>query len=226
MAYLVVGSVWLKQVMHFAAPFPYLVLLVLLVRGVTLPGAIDGISFYIIPRWEKLLEFQVCSLRWIQQHDLTKSEHPSSPHGVKLFISSGEELSIGTEFGWETVLMKCSKVPELRRALSSESNLMHIWWILTLWFWWTWNGIDESWQCFGWAWKVVSVNLTLALKWSLWSSARFGEMQLCKFSTLLEWHGAGSSPWQATTASTTMSTGRFFSLCGNGTPGYHSLHLQ
>ena len=47
------------QVMHFAAPFPYLVLLVLLVRGVTLPGAIDGISFYIIPRWEKLLEFQV-----------------------------------------------------------------------------------------------------------------------------------------------------------------------
>ncbi|XP_076446876.1 sodium- and chloride-dependent glycine transporter 1-like [Babylonia areolata] len=49
----------LGKVMHFAAPFPYLVLLVLLIRGVTLPGAINGISFYIIPRWEKLLEFQV-----------------------------------------------------------------------------------------------------------------------------------------------------------------------
>jgi len=49
------------QVMHFCAPFPYLVLLVLLIRGVTLDGAIDGIKFYIIPRWEKLATFQVCS---------------------------------------------------------------------------------------------------------------------------------------------------------------------
>lgn len=48
--------------MHFCAPFPYLVLLVLLIRGVTLPGALEGIKFYIIPRWEKLATFQVsCS---------------------------------------------------------------------------------------------------------------------------------------------------------------------
>ncbi|ESO88414.1 hypothetical protein LOTGIDRAFT_219163 [Lottia gigantea] len=49
----------LGKVMHFAAPFPYLVLLVLLIRGVTLPGALEGIKFYIIPRWEKLADFQV-----------------------------------------------------------------------------------------------------------------------------------------------------------------------
>ena len=47
--------------MHFAAPFPYLVLLVLLIRGVTLPGALNGIKFYIVPKWEKLLEYQVRS---------------------------------------------------------------------------------------------------------------------------------------------------------------------
>ncbi|VDI73220.1 solute carrier family 6 (neurotransmitter transporter, amino acid) member 5/7/9/14 [Mytilus galloprovincialis] len=45
--------------MHFAAPFPYLVLLVLLIRGLTLPGAVEGIKFYIIPRWEKLADYNV-----------------------------------------------------------------------------------------------------------------------------------------------------------------------
>lgn len=45
--------------MHFAAPFPYLVLLVLLIRGVTLPGAVNGIKFYIFPKWEKLADYQV-----------------------------------------------------------------------------------------------------------------------------------------------------------------------
>nr|XP_022327327.1 sodium- and chloride-dependent GABA transporter 1-like [Crassostrea virginica] len=49
----------LGKVMHFAAPFPYLVLLVLLIRGVTLPGAINGIKFYIVPKWEKLADYQV-----------------------------------------------------------------------------------------------------------------------------------------------------------------------
>ena len=52
-------SLFSLQVMHFCAPFPYLVLLVLLIRGVTLPGAVEGIKFYIIPRWEKLATFQV-----------------------------------------------------------------------------------------------------------------------------------------------------------------------
>ena len=45
--------------MHFAAPFPYLVLIALLIRGIQLPGAVEGIKFYIIPRWEKLADYQV-----------------------------------------------------------------------------------------------------------------------------------------------------------------------
>ncbi|XP_052077275.1 sodium- and chloride-dependent glycine transporter 1-like isoform X1 [Mytilus californianus] len=49
----------LGKVMHFAAPFPYLVLIVLLIRGSQLPGAVEGIKFYIIPRWEKLADYQV-----------------------------------------------------------------------------------------------------------------------------------------------------------------------
>lgn len=45
----------LSQIIWFTALFPYFVLLVLLVRGVTLPGAADGLLYYVTPRWEELL---------------------------------------------------------------------------------------------------------------------------------------------------------------------------
>ncbi len=42
------------QVAYFTATFPYVMLTVLVVRGVTLPGASDGILYFIQPRWEEL----------------------------------------------------------------------------------------------------------------------------------------------------------------------------
>ncbi|PRD25861.1 UNVERIFIED_CONTAM: Sodium- and chloride-dependent glycine transporter 1 [Trichonephila clavipes] len=47
------------KVVYISATFPYVVLVCLLVRGVTLPGAWDGIVFYLYPRWELLLSFKV-----------------------------------------------------------------------------------------------------------------------------------------------------------------------
>jgi SNF family Na+-dependent transporter len=38
---------------------PYVVLFILLVRGVTLPGASKGITYYLTPQWDKLFERQV-----------------------------------------------------------------------------------------------------------------------------------------------------------------------
>ncbi|CAG06939.1 unnamed protein product, partial [Tetraodon nigroviridis] len=47
------------KVVYFTATFPYLMLLVLLVRGLTLPGAIDGIKFYLWPDPARLADPQV-----------------------------------------------------------------------------------------------------------------------------------------------------------------------
>ncbi|XP_076447177.1 sodium-dependent proline transporter-like [Babylonia areolata] len=47
------------RVVYVTATFPYLVLIILLVRGATLHGALEGIKFYLIPDWDKLLEFKV-----------------------------------------------------------------------------------------------------------------------------------------------------------------------
>lgn len=45
--------------MYFTVPFPYILLTILFVRGVTLPGALRGITFFIYPEWHRLLDLKV-----------------------------------------------------------------------------------------------------------------------------------------------------------------------
>jgi solute carrier family 6 (neurotransmitter transporter, glycine) member 5/9 len=44
---------------YFLALFPYVVLLILLGRGASLPGAVDGILYFITPQWDMLLSPKV-----------------------------------------------------------------------------------------------------------------------------------------------------------------------
>ncbi len=50
-----------SQVVYFTATFPYVVLTILLIRGLTLPGASKGIDYYLSADWKKLGNAKVCS---------------------------------------------------------------------------------------------------------------------------------------------------------------------
>lgn len=47
---------------YFTATFPYVMLVVLLVRGLTLPGARDGVMYYLYPDLSRLMDPDVLYL--------------------------------------------------------------------------------------------------------------------------------------------------------------------
>ena len=49
-----------NQVTYVTALFPYVILVIILIRGVTLDGAAEGVLYYITPDWPKLLSAKVC----------------------------------------------------------------------------------------------------------------------------------------------------------------------
>jgi len=51
-----------EQVAYFTATFPYVMLTVLVVRGATLPGAVQGITYFFYPNWQQLARPEVSTV--------------------------------------------------------------------------------------------------------------------------------------------------------------------
>lgn len=47
------------QVVWFTALFPYVVLLILFIRGITLPGSAEGIKYYLYPNFSVITKAEV-----------------------------------------------------------------------------------------------------------------------------------------------------------------------
>ena len=60
----IVGAIWkgvktVGKVVYFTVIIPWMILLVFVVRGVTLPGALEGLRYYLTPNFSALLNYRV-----------------------------------------------------------------------------------------------------------------------------------------------------------------------
>ncbi|MGH0179054.1 UNVERIFIED_CONTAM: hypothetical protein FKN15_004935 [Acipenser sinensis] len=99
------------KVVYFTATFPYLMLVVLLIRGLTLPGAMDGIIFYLYPDPARLADPQRLRLLCLPASDLLlgkKQKACSYLCNSELLTASSEQhgkKDFSTEMG---VLQDCA----------------------------------------------------------------------------------------------------------------------
>lgn len=88
------------QVVWFTALFPYAVLLILLVRGITLPGSATGIAYYLSPNFEAITQPQVHASTFLFIY-LVKSCPTLSYFCLQVWVDAATQVffSLGPGFG-------------------------------------------------------------------------------------------------------------------------------
>nr|XP_034339127.1 sodium- and chloride-dependent taurine transporter-like [Crassostrea gigas] len=87
-----------KGVVYFTVTFPYVILLILLVRGATLPGAGNGIKYFLSPDFSRLQDAQV----WI---DGGTQVFFSAAIAIGAMISLGSYNDFHTDFYKHTMIV-------------------------------------------------------------------------------------------------------------------------
>lgn len=92
------GVKWTGKVVYFTATFPYVILITLLVRGATLPGAGNGIKYFLSPDFSRLQDAQV----WI---DGGTQVFFSAAIALGALISLGSYNTFNTDFYKHTLIL-------------------------------------------------------------------------------------------------------------------------
>jgi len=79
--------VHVPQVAYFTATFPYVMLTVLVVRGATLPGATQGITYFFYPNWQQLASPEASTL-------LLLAIRPHRMHNVDCIYRVGQKSKL------------------------------------------------------------------------------------------------------------------------------------
>lgn len=94
------------QVVYFTATLPYVMLLVLLIRGLTLPGAMEGVLYYLLPEVSQLADPQVgSSVRFLNGFSLKQTHFDSS---VQVWMEAAAQIFFSYSVGVGSLIVLSS----------------------------------------------------------------------------------------------------------------------